>query len=150
MDKASFSESRGGSFFVRGAKFYSGLAAIALPVAAQNIITFVVGLADNVMVGSLGETAMSGVYLASQIATFLHMFTMGTAAAMTVLAAQYWGKGDSKSVKTIVGIVLRACIAVSLLLWAAVFFFPAQILSVFGDDPAVIEMGVRYVRILSF
>ena len=46
------------------------------------------------MVGSLGETALSGVYLASQITTFLQMFTMGTSAAMTVLAAQYWGKGD--------------------------------------------------------
>lgn len=150
MQIAKKAGDRGGSFFVRDGKFYTGIAALALPVAAQNIITFSVSLADNVMVGSLGETALSGVYLASQITTFLQMFTMGTSAAMTVLAAQYWGKGDTKSVKTIIGIALRACITVSLLLWAAVFFFPAQILSLFGDDPAVIEMGVRYIRVLSY
>lgn len=150
MHNVKSAEGRGGSFFVRGGKFYAGLAALALPVAAQNIITFSVSLADNIMVGSLGETALSGVYLASQITSFLQMFTMGTSAAMTVLAAQYWGKGDSKSVKTIVGIALRACVTVSLLLWAAVFFLPAQILSLFGDDPAVIAKGVEYVRVLSF
>ncbi|HHW24523.1 MAG TPA: MATE family efflux transporter [Clostridiales bacterium] len=150
MQTAEKARARGGSFFIRDGKFYAGLAALALPVAAQNIITYAVQLADNVMVGSLGETALSGVYLASQISTFLHMFTMGTAAAMTVLASQYWGKGDTKSVKTIVGIALRACTFVSLLLWAAVFFFPAQILSLFGGEPAVIEMGVRYIRVLSF
>lgn len=140
----------GGSFFMRGVEFYKGLAFLAIPVAAQNLITFSVSIADNAMVAFLGETSLSGVYLASQITSFLQMFTMGIAAAMTVLAAQYWGKGDPKSVKTIVGIALRACIAVSLLLWAAVFFFPVQILSLFGDEAAVIAEGVKYIRVLSF
>jgi putative efflux protein, MATE family len=139
-----------GGFFVRGGRFYAGLAMLALPVAVQNIITYSVSLADNVMVGSLGETSMSGVYVASQVTSFLQMFTMGVSAAMTVLAAQYWGRGDSKSVKTIVGIALRTCMVVSLLLGAAVFLFPAQILSLFGGDPEVIAEGVRYIKVLAF
>lgn len=51
MQTAEKARARGGSFFIRDGKFYAGLAALALPVAAQNIITYAVQLADNVKIG---------------------------------------------------------------------------------------------------
>jgi Na+-driven multidrug efflux pump len=40
--------------------FYKTLVLLAIPIALQNLVTFSVGLADSVMVGSLGDYAVSG------------------------------------------------------------------------------------------
>ena len=42
---------------VRDKAFYRLLLRLALPLALQNVITYSVGLADNIMVGRLGELA---------------------------------------------------------------------------------------------
>ncbi|HZK70964.1 MAG TPA: MATE family efflux transporter, partial [Clostridia bacterium] len=69
---------------------YKWVLFLALPMALQNIITFSVGLTDNIMVGSLGEVALSGVYVANQLQNILQMLVIGLGAAITVLAVQYW------------------------------------------------------------
>lgn len=130
--------------------FYKRLFTLAVPIALQNIITFSVGLVDNVMVGSLGELSISGVYLCNQIQVILQMIVTGFGSALIVLAAQYWGKGDGKSVKTIIGIALKVVIACSVLLWIAVFFFPNQILGLYTDENNVIAEAAKYARIICF
>ena len=47
--------------------FYRTLIALAVPIALQNLVTFCVNLADSVMVGSLGDAAVSGMYMGNQI-----------------------------------------------------------------------------------
>ncbi len=135
---------------VREKSFYKTLVSLSLPIVLQNVITFLVGLADNIMVSRLGETAVSGVYVANQITTLLQLLVTGLGAALTVLSAQYWGIGDKKSVKYVIAIALRASMYVSVVLWATVFFFPEAVLSVFTDEAEVITEGARYIRILSF
>ena len=135
---------------VREKAFYKNLALLSLPIAAQNILTFLVGLADNVMVSRLGETAVSGIFVANQITTLLQMFVTGLAAGMTVLAAQYWGKRDLAAVRSIVGIAFRFALAVGVLLFAAVSLFPHRVIGLFTNDPAVLEAGVQYIRILAW
>ena len=41
-------------FFTRDKSFYKTLVTLAIPIALQNAVTFAVGLADNVMIGTLG------------------------------------------------------------------------------------------------
>lgn len=129
---------------------YKRLLTLAVPIALQNVITFSVGLADNVMVGSLGELAISGVYLCNQIQVILQMLVGGIGAALIVLAAQYWGKGDKESVKNIIGIALKFASACSVLLWAAVFFFPQHVLNLYTNDQQVIAEAAKYAQIICF
>ena len=135
---------------VREKSFYKTLCMLSFPIVLQNFITYLVGLADNVMVSVLGETAVSGVYVANQISTLLQLFVMGLAAALTVLSTQYFGLGDKKSMKLIVSTALRVSVYVSVLLWAVVFFFPEAVLSVFTDETEVIKAGAQYIKVLSF
>lgn len=135
---------------VKEKKFYGALLVLSLPIAAQNILTYLVGLADNIMVSRLGETAVSGVYVANQIMTLLQMFVTGIAASLTVLAAQYWGKRDTKSMRSIIGIAFRLALAVGALLFAAVSLFPQKVIGLFTDDAEALAAGVEYVRILAF
>ena len=46
--------------------FYRRVLVLALPIAAQSLITIGVNMLDNIMVGQLGETELSAVSLANQ------------------------------------------------------------------------------------
>ena len=135
---------------VRNCSLYSMLAKIALPLALQNLITFGIGLADNFMVGSLGDLALSGVFLSNQVQWILHMLCAGLSAAMVVLAAQYFGKNDTKNAKSVVTITLKIAFAVGALLTVLVFLIPRSILGLFTADETVIAEGMKYIGIVCF
>ncbi|MHB8061242.1 MAG: MATE family efflux transporter [Ruminiclostridium sp.] len=130
--------------------FYKRLFTLAAPITLQSVITFSVSLTDNVMVGSLGELAISGVYLCNQIQVILQMLVTGIGAALIVLASQYFGKGDKNSVKTLVGIGLKLALVCGFLLWIVVFFFPRQFLSLYTNDQQVISEAIKYAQIICF
>lgn len=132
----------------RDRSFYRSLVALAVPVALQNLITFAVSFADNLMVGSLGDAAVSGVYMGSQIQTLLQMFSGGIEGAILVLASQYWGKKDVRSIKRIIAIGLQFSLMFGILLTTVCLVFPSQILSLFTADAAVIADGIIYLRIV--
>ena len=79
-------------FLIRNKDFYKLLFSITLPIAAQNFITFTVSMADSLMLGKLGETALSAANLANQLFFMLMIITFGVTSAAMVFASQYWGK----------------------------------------------------------
>ena len=137
-------------WITRDRSFYRTLIALAIPVALQNLITFSVTMADNLMVSSLGDAAVSGVYMGGQVQTFLQMFSGGIEGALLILAAQYWGKRDTASIKKIVSIGLHFSLAFGLVLTLAGLLLPRQIISLFTDKREVIEQGVVYLRTVCF
>lgn len=132
----------------RDRSFYRSLITLAIPVALQNLITFAVGFADNLMVSSLGDAAVSGVYMGNQIQTFLQMFSGGIEGAILILAAQYWGRRDTGSIKRIIAIGLHFSLAFGLILTAICSVIPSQIISIFTNEPSVIADGATYLRIV--
>ena len=136
--------------FTRDKSFYISLFALAVPVALQNLITFAVNFADNLMVSSLGDSAVSGVYMGNQIQTFLQMFSGGVEGAILVLSAQYWGKKDKESIKRIVSIGTHFSLAFGLVLTAACALFSTPVIGIFTHDVQVIADGAVYLRVVCF
>lgn len=132
----------------RDRSFYKTLFALAIPISLQNLITFAVGFADNVMVGSLGDNAISGVYMGNQLQTVLQMFTGGIEGAILVLSAQYWGRNNKDSIKKIISIGAKAALLIGFLMSAVSVAVPAQIISIFTPDQNVIAEGAGYLRIV--
>ena len=58
-------------------RFYKKLVKIALPIAMQSVITTGVNLVDTIMLGTLGETALSASSLATQFITLFTFLCMG-------------------------------------------------------------------------
>jgi putative MATE family efflux protein len=127
---------------------YGTLAKIALPLALQNLISFGVGLADNFMVGSLGDAALSGVLISNQVQWILYMLCAGLSAAMVILAAQYIGKGNIDKAKIVVTITIKIAFGIAVLMTLAVSLFPARILALFSQDAEVIAQGMRYLPVV--
>ena len=63
--------------FTKDRSFYRSLVTLAVPISLQNLVTFAVSFADNVMIGSLGDDAISGVYIGGQLQSVLQMFVGG-------------------------------------------------------------------------
>ena len=137
-------------YITRDKNYYQSLVRLAIPVSLQGLITFLVNFADNLMVNSLGDAAVSGVYMGNQIQTLIQMFTSGIGGAIVILSAQYWGRKDTERIRSLVAIGLRISVVVGLFFTAVCLLIPEPILRFFTDDPAVIAEGITYLRIVCF
>lgn len=132
--------------FVRDKHFYKTILMLALPIVAQNMITIGVNIMDTVMLGSYGEVQLSGSSLANDFINIFHILCMGMGGGAAVLTAQFWGAGDRESIRKAVTIMLRICLGIVAIFTLVTILFPAQIMSIFTDDPDVIEKGAVYFR----
>ena len=137
------------TWITRDKHFYKNVLALAIPISLQHLITFLVGFADNVMVGRLGDDAVSGVYLGGQLQFLLQQLVVGLGSALLILTAQYWGKGDTAPIKRLIALVLRIGVIAALIMSLVMGLFPAQILSLFSDEAGALREGVAYLRIQS-
>lgn len=123
---------------------------LALPIMIQNLINTLVNTADTFMLGFVGQSAMAAVSLANQYTFMLFCVFFGMATATSVLCAQYWGKGDTKTIEKLVGLALRYGILASLLFTVGSFLFPTAIMKLFSSSPETIAIGAKYLRVVSF
>lgn len=130
--------------------FYMKLAALSIPIVLQNLITYSVGLADNLMIGTLGDSAVSGVYMGNQIQTVLQVLSAGIEGGILILSAQYWGKKDTRSIRKIVSVGMCFSVILGIFLTVVCALKPAAVLGIFTGEKAVIEKGVEYLSVVCF
>ena len=138
------------SIFVKDRSFYKTLLAIALPIGLQNLITFAVSMADTVMLGALGDVALSASSLANQPTFIFSVLVFGIASGACVLSAQYWGKKDLDRIQLIFGMGIKAALAFSVLVTLLAFLFPEQIMRIFTNEEPVIAAGKEYLSVICF
>ena len=130
-------------------QFYRTVAALVLPIAIQNLINVGVTSADVIMLGNVGETVLSASSLAGQIYFIMTLIFFGLTSGAAVLTAQYWGKGDTRTIEKVLGITLRIGILVAVGFTLAVWIAPELLMQLFTSDPEVIGLGVKYLKIIS-
>ena len=135
--------------FLFNRQFVVGAIAIILPIALQNVINYGVNLMDSVMLGQLGDVAISAANLGGQPFFLLTMFGFGIGSGAGVLIAQYWGKGDMEHIRRIMGFAVRLAFAVSALFTVVCIAIPRQIMSLFTKNPDIIQSGADYLWIIS-
>ena len=90
--------------FVKDKLFYRSFFSMTAVIALQNLISFAVNLADNVMIGGYSQDALSGVAMVNQIQFLLQMIVMGIGNGIVVLGAQYWGKKQVEPIRRVTSI----------------------------------------------
>ena len=58
-------------------EYFRRLVLLAIPLALQNLLTYGVSFADNLMVGQLGDAAIAGLYLGTLCQTLLQIMLFG-------------------------------------------------------------------------
>lgn len=121
-------------------------ASLTLPIALQNLMDTAVSGADVLMLNFISQSAISAASLAGQLQFVLNMIFYGLSSGTAVLCAQYWGRGDRRTIEKIMGISLRISILISLLFSLGAFFLPELLMRIFTNDEAVIGLGAKYLR----
>ncbi len=129
--------------------FYRRAVAITAPIALQNFMDAAVGSADILMLSFVGQTALAASSLAGQVMFVLQMLLYGVSSGASVLAAQYWGKGDRRTVEHVMGLSLRVSVLIGLVFTLAAAIFPSFLMRIFTDDTELIGAGVQYLRAVS-
>lgn len=122
---------------------------IALPVAMQGMLNTLVNLVDNLMIGNLGATAIASVGLANKVFFVFTLLVFGVVSGSGVLAAQYWGNGDVKNIRKVLGLALVIAVSAALAFLIPARMNPKMLMRIFTTSEASIAMGASYLAVVA-
>lgn len=126
--------------------FYLNVAKIAIPISLQGLITIGVNMMDTVMLGKLGEVAISASSLANQFITLFQICCMGMGMGASVLTSRFWGMQNIPSLKKSVTIMYRLCFFIGLAFTVATIVAPGALMQIYTTDADVIREGIGYFK----
>ena len=130
--------------------FLRSLAAIAIPVALQNLLTTTGSMVDTMMVAPLGEQSVGALGLCAQFSSLLFSCYWGFVGGGCLFFAQYWGAREDAGIERSYGITWTAMMCMAVLFTGLARFAPERVMRIYTDKAAIQEIGVRYLRIVSF
>ncbi|MBQ9951241.1 MAG: MATE family efflux transporter [Clostridia bacterium] len=130
--------------------FLKSLAAIAIPVALQNLLTTTGSMVDTIMIASLGETTVGAVGLCAQFSSLLFSGYWGFVGGGMLFFAQYWGAKDDDGIDRSYGVTLSFMMTVATLFCLAAVLAPELVMKIYTDKVSIQEIGVKYLRIVGF
>jgi putative MATE family efflux protein len=134
--------------FLHDKAFLRAALTLAVPVAFQQLITAALNMIDVIMVGQLGEASVAALGLANQIFFLLILFIFGVTSGMSIFTAQFWGKGDTESIRKVLGICLGVSVSVAFVFSLGATLIPETLMRFYSTDPEVIRLGSDYLRIV--
>ena len=134
---------------IKNDPFYSQIWKLVIPIIIQNLLSAAVNSADVIMLNYVGQSSISAVSLASQYAGILFSVYYGLGTGVTMLCAQYYGKGDMRAIQVVEGIALRFSLFFSICFAACALLIPDLMMKLFTNDAELITLGATYLRILS-
>lgn len=121
---------------------------LAIPMMLEMSMESVFALVDIYFVSHLGKHAISAVGLTESVITIVYSLAIGISMAATAMVARRVGEKNPEAA-TKAGM---QAILVSFLITLAIsipgFIYSGDILRLMGAEPAAVEMGVNYTRII--
>ena len=134
---------------------YSRALKLAVPMMIQNGITNMVGLVDNIMVGSIGTEQMTAVSIACQLMFVFNLSVFGGLSGPGIYGAQYYGNGDTEGVRNTFRMKLWICIfcvvmGVTIFACAGSELIGLYLKGESGtiDKEATLKYGLQYLHIM--
>ena len=120
--------------------------ALVWPLMVEQLLAITLGIADIIMVATLGESAVSGVSLVDSIFIFINQLFAALATGGAVVCSQYIGKGSpdmaSKTAKQLLGTVFISAVVVAVIGFVSM---NGLLGALFGNiEPAVMENARTY------
>jgi putative MATE family efflux protein len=124
-----------------------------LPTGIQGIAMNIGGVFMLAFIGSLAQSAAAQAAFAvsyGQLFSLITWTSVGLLGAAAAVAGQNLGAGKPDRANEAVHVAARIGIAGAAFVGVFFFFFPRQLLAVFGmNEPAVVEIGTQLLRVLS-
>lgn len=138
------------TFFTRDRQFYKQLFSLLAVVALQNLVAYSVNMADNIMLGSYSQDALSGAAVVNQIFFLVQQLTLAIGDGLVVLGAQYWGQNRVEPIRSLAGTALKLGVLCGVVIVGICTAFPYTVLSLFTSDGAIISEGCTYLSVIQY
>ena len=140
---------------MREKSIYRRAILLAVPMMIQNGITNMVGLIDNVMVGSLGTESMTAVSIVSQLIFVFNLAVFGGISGPGIYGAQYYGQGNEEGFRNTFRMKIWICIACIIMGILAFLLGGRDMIGLYlhGESETVnaaltLELGWQYMLIM--
>ena len=124
------------------------IASMALPMVISMLVNSLYNIVDSLFVARIHENAMTALSLVYPVQNFIHAVSVGFGVGVNAVIAYYRGANDERRVNEAAthGLMLAA-IHGAVLTVGCIAVIPG-FLAAFTRDPEVIDLGVRYGRIV--
>lgn len=129
--------------------FTRQMLSIAVPVALQNLLFSSFTLIDTVMIGALGDLPLAAVGMAGKWTFFSTVVFFGLSSGASVFMSQYFGAGDTRGIHRTYGVLCIGELLVAAVFMLLGLLMPQRIIGFFTNDPAAMELGAKYLRIIA-
>lgn len=136
--------------FLAPREFYKNVLTVAIPFMLQQLITSSLNLVDNLMVGQLGGIALGGVAITNRFFMIAIFASFGVTGAASIFIAQYFGAKDEENIKQAFRYSITSVYLVLIPFILLGLFVPETVLGFFSQDPAILNAGGEYIRIVAF
>lgn len=129
--------------------FYKRLMIIVVPIMVQNGITNFVNMLDNVMVGQIGTSQMTGVAVTNQLIFVFNLCAFGAISGAGIFGAQFFGKGDNKGLRDTFRFKLVFCTVLTLAAVLIFLFFGNNLINLYLKGEGSKEdafLALKYAR----
>lgn len=131
-------------------QFYREVTSIALPIMAQQFITTFVNLIDNVMIGSIGNIALTSVTVANRFFLIMNSILFGLCGAAGIYIAQYFGAKQKRKCQEVFNINMAFSTGAAVLLTVFIFVFPRFVIELFSKTPIIVSEATQYLAIAKY
>lgn len=129
--------------------FTRKLISLVMPIAFQQFMLALVSASDALMLGVISQDSLSAVSLAGQV-TFIHSLLLeAMTIGLSLIAVQYWGKGDILAVERIFAFVTKVTTVISLIFTLSALLLSGMLMRIFTNDLVLIWRGSLYLRVIA-
>ena len=122
---------------------------VGFPVGIQSMIFTSISIVIGIMVTQFGENAMAVQRLGSQIEALAWMIASGFQVALAAFVGQNYGANNFSRVRQGYIASLKLLVPYGILINVILFVFARELMDLFLDDVAALDLGQRYLEILS-
>lgn len=123
---------------------------IGLPAGIQQTVVSFSMMAVNAIINTFGPVVVAAYGAAARLDQFAFLPAMSVSLAVTALVGQNLGAGEENRVKDIIRWSALLTVGITLAVTLAAVTWPGLLLSMFTTDAAVLDHGIRYLRIVGF
>jgi len=139
--------------FWKDKEFLKKVLLLSLPIALQNLITSILNIFDQLMVGWLPSNAdncLSAVLLANQIVFIYQIVLFAASNTANIFIAQYAENGKKDKIPSSVGFLLIVCAAVCAVFTSVCLFAPDFVIGLFSPQEEYAALASEFLSLVAW
>ena len=122
---------------------------VALPVSLEAVFQTSLGFVDQIIVGTLGSTAIAAVGLCNSISFIVMLLYSAIGTGCGVLVAQAFGRNDLNAISRVAALGLMSSGIFGLCTALPLILYPGTILKLIGAPEELVQVGSVYFQLFS-